>query len=179
MKKIAELQARTDPLTGLPNRRAFFEVGSYAFQNAKRNKEHLSLLMLDIDKFKSINDTYGHATGDVVLKQLAEMLINLLRTADLCARIGGEEFAILMGGTDLIGAVAVAEKIRLHIKSINVTAETASINFTTSFGVADISSDHFQLEALLRDADIALYEAKGQGRDRVVTKDKSSQSSLL
>jgi len=172
-KQYAELQARTDILTDLPNRRAFFEVGTYAFKNAKRNIGPLSIIMLDIDKFKRINDTYGHAIGDIVLQNFSSILSSSIRPSDICARLGGEEFAVLASNTDLSGAVTVAEKIRQNIEDHVVQIKDTEIKFTVSCGVANISSEHYELEDLLKDADMALYEAKGNGRNRVISKNNT------
>ena len=168
-KQLAEFQAKTDPLTGLANRRAFFEVGAFAFENAKRNNDSLALIMLDLDKFKEINDTYGHAMGDSILKGMTVCLLEELRPSDLCARLGGEEFAVLLPSTSLVGAVHVAEKIRLSLKAMDFFSGDTVLNITSSFGVAEMTSAHFQLEAVLRTADLAMYQAKEMGRDNVVS----------
>lgn len=168
-KEMAEQQARTDPLTGLANRRSFFELGSYALETAKREALDLAIIMLDLDKFKMINDEYGHAVGDVVLKEVANTLTISIRASDICARLGGEEFAILLCNTDLHGAALVAEKIRTSLSMIVISANEEKIQFTASFGVAQLANTSEQLDDLLKLADERLYQAKNSGRNRVVT----------
>jgi len=167
-KQYAEEQARTDPLTSISNRRAFFEVGPFTFNTAKRNKQPLSIVMMDIDKFKLVNDIYGHSVGDEVLRECAAALVARLRPSDLCARLGGEEFGFLLPMTDLAGAAFVAEKIREQLKTIKFNHNGKYFQVTASFGAAELNNTHIKLEDLLKDADTALYEAKGSGRDRVV-----------
>lgn len=157
------LQARTDPLTGLLNRRALTELAQRAMAHAVRHGSPLSVVLIDIDHFKQINDTHGHAAGDAVLVGLARLLSANLRAGDVCARLGGEEFLLLLPGTDRTQAMQVAEKLRLLMAS---EAEGAGIRWSSSFGVcsSDGSSD---FEGLLQRADEALYRAKAGGRNRV------------
>jgi diguanylate cyclase (GGDEF)-like protein len=157
------LQARTDPLTGLLNRRALTELAQRAMAHAVRHGSPLSVVLIDIDHFKQINDTHGHAAGDAVLVGLARLLNAHLRAGDACARLGGEEFLLLLPGTSRTQAVQVAEKLRLLMAS---EAEGAGIRWSSSFGVcsSDGTSD---FDRLLQRADEALYRAKAGGRNRV------------
>jgi len=168
-KYLAEQQARTDSLTELANRRSFFEIGSLALQQTEEGGGTLSVVMLDVDKFKNINDTYGHAVGDEVLKRIATALQQSLRPTDLCARLGGEEFAILLHNTDLHGAKKVAEKIRVLFTTIVIEADGEKIQFTASFGVSQLTSKGEQLDDLLKLADERLYKAKNSGRNCIVS----------
>jgi diguanylate cyclase (GGDEF)-like protein len=157
------LQARTDPLTGLLNRRALTELAQRAMAHAVRHGSPLALVLIDIDHFKQINDTHGHAAGDAVLVGLARLLNGNLRAGDACARLGGEEFLLLLPGTSQAQAVQVAEKLRLLMAN---EAEGAGIRWSSSFGVCswDGNSD---FDRLLQRADEALYRAKAGGRNRV------------
>jgi len=167
-KQLAEKQARTDPLTNLGNRRAFFELGSLEFDTARTNKQPLSIIMVDLDRFKFINDNYGHAAGDKVLKECAAAIVALLRPSDLCARLGGEEFGVLLPRTNLDGAECIAERIRKKLKTLRFVEDGKHFQLTASFGVAEVIDIHTHLETIIKDADIALYQAKEAGRDRVV-----------
>ncbi len=159
--------ATTDSLTGLRNRRHFMATASQEFERARRYQTPLSLLMLDADHFKSINDRYGHPVGDEALKTLAEHGRRQLREIDLFARLGGEEFAILLPQTDFIAARAVAERLRQTIAEQSVATGQESFHFTVSIGVASLDAHTMDLHDLLRHADDALYQAKQHGRNRV------------
>jgi diguanylate cyclase len=163
-KAAAEQLARTDTLTGLNNRRAFAEQGANMLRVARRRGYPVAAIMLDIDHFKKINDTYGHAAGDAALQHLAGLLKGRLRESDVCGRLGGEEFAILLPGANLDDARLVAEKIRQFIADSPIAFSESTIAMTSSLGVA-IGDE---LEELLRVADAALYRAKQGGRNRVV-----------
>jgi len=125
------------------------------------------VIMLDIDDFKRINDTWGHETGDLVLRGLAEALAAATRTIDLAARLGGEEFAILLPNTDAEGAHGVAERIQRELESMAVTVGDAHVGATASFGISSFP-DLVALDDLLNDADRSLYEAKRAGKNRIV-----------
>jgi diguanylate cyclase (GGDEF)-like protein len=165
----AERAARSDFLTGLDNRRAFWEQGERAVQDAARApaERPLAAVVVDIDHFKRINDTHGHAHGDAALRVMAEMLRQLVRKSDVCGRIGGEEFALVLPGTTLEEARALAERLREHILQRVVAHDGVSFRFTASFGVAALRADDGGLEAVLARADEALYNAKERGRNRV------------
>ena len=166
--KLTE-QANHDYLTNLYNRRYFNEVAQGFLQVAKREGNNVSVLMLDIDKFKGINDSYGHLIGDEVIKVLSAILIDNTRAADIVSRFGGEEFAILLPSTDGRGAFAIAEKLRCVVENNTIRIEKYNIKFTISIGISSINyhNDNHISEALNR-ADKALYEAKENGRNRTV-----------
>jgi diguanylate cyclase (GGDEF)-like protein len=162
--------AATDPLTGLPNRRAFEEALKRDLSRTERTGTSMALLILDIDFFKKVNDTYGHGTGDVVIKKVAEVLSRALRTGDIPARIGGEEFVAILPGSDASGGNIVAERIRNLIAAAKVPGPSGELSVTASFGVAAVTGSACRgaETTLLERADAALYEAKRSGRNRVV-----------
>lgn len=163
-----ERQAKSDALTGLSNRRSFEVLGRREVSRACRHEEPLAVLMMDIDKFKPINDTYGHDVGDEVLKMVAKVCTLQLREMDLFARLGGEEFALLLPNTDLENAQNVAERIRQTLEQTPVVTDSgATISFTVSIGVTALDVTLRDLKALLKKADEALYYAKNSGRNRV------------
>ncbi len=164
--RLMEL-ATTDSLTGLHNRRYFMDTATQEFERARRYQTPLSLLMIDADRFKSINDRFGHHIGDEVLKALAMIGQRQLRETDLFARLGGEEFAILLPQTDLADAQVVAERLRQTIAEHTVDTEQGLLNFTVSLGLSSLSPVTADLDDLLRQADVALYQAKQNGRNRV------------
>lgn len=164
--RLTEL-ANTDALTGLANRRHFLTELDHELERVQRSGKPGSLLMLDIDHFKRVNDSHGHAAGDRVLQALAGALASHLRRVDRVGRLGGEEFAILMPETPLDSALAYAERLRARIGALVVEAEGASIRFTISIGVAGMDVDDLRADPLLARADAALYRAKQAGRDRV------------
>jgi diguanylate cyclase (GGDEF)-like protein len=161
----------TDPLTHLYNRRYFTDASSTLFNLSLRDKKPLSLIMIDIDKFKNINDTFGHTIGDHVLVRLAHLLQESHRKSDFVCRYGGEEFVILLPETDLNSAFSVAREFREKIESCSISLENhQTIKFTVSLGVSQI--DHAKdtsIENILNRADEALYIAKGTGRNRVAS----------
>lgn len=163
----AERLSKVDHLTGLNNRRAFNDAIAPMWSSALRSHRHVSIIMLDIDKFKDINDTYGHAIGDVLLVETAKVLKEACREADVLARWGGEEFILFLPETDTANAVALAERLRSTIATIRVNAGDREIGFTASIGVAERPADSSDLEALISAADRQLYEAKASGRNRV------------
>ena len=160
--------AATDPLTGALNRRSFNERGTAELERAKRYDRATSILMLDIDRFKNINDTYGHGGGDAVLKVLVTCLQERLRPSDILGRLGGEEFAIILAETDITAAAAVAERLRLDIAALRVAVDEKSLSFSASIGVAQFAVHATNIKPALDDADRALYRAKSTGRNRVV-----------
>jgi diguanylate cyclase (GGDEF)-like protein len=157
-------QARTDPLTGLLNRRALAEIAVPALARARRSGSPLSLVLLDIDHFKQVNDAHGHAAGDAVLVGIAAMLRSRLRAGDGCARLGGEEFVLLLPDTGEAQALQVAEALRAQLAASDVAGVGPS---TASFGVSTGRGDA-DFDTLLREADRAMYAAKAAGRNRVV-----------
>lgn len=159
--------ARTDPLTGCANRRRFFELGRIEHERSHRYRRPLTVLFMDIDYFKSVNDRYGHAVGDQVLAAVAAAAGNELRTSDLLGRLGGEEFVILLPETDAAGGRIVAEQLRRRIGATVIAAEQGPVTVTASFGIADNSFRPADFDSLVSAADKALYEAKHLGRNRI------------
>ncbi len=166
-----EHQAKIDFLTGLVNRRCFLELSEQELVRARRYDSPMSILMMDIDFFKHINDNYGHKAGDQVLQKLASTCKFELREVDIIGRMGGEEFAILLPETPSQPAQEVAERLRLALYNtrVELTEKHTQIQFTVSLGVASMTKSHETLDALLQDADDALYQAKNQGRNQVAT----------
>lgn len=167
---IVQLQelAETDVLTGLYNRRHFDNMAAREWQRAQRMHRSLAILLFDIDHFKLINDTHGHAAGDIVLKEVSLRCQNLLREIDLLGRYGGEEFAILLQEADTLSAVMIAERLRATIAATPIMVDDKPIVVTASIGVA-ITADHTPgVGQLMEQADGALYRAKRAGRNRVV-----------
>jgi diguanylate cyclase (GGDEF)-like protein len=162
--RIAEEAARTDPLTGLYNRRAHTELGAFAVDHCRRLGVPVGLLLLDLDRFKAINDTLGHAAGDAALQAFGALLRQSLRGSDVCGRVGGEEFAVVLPHTTLAEARIVAEKLRLACAGLAIDAPEGRFGFTVSIGLAH---GPYGFDALLRQADAAMYEAKLAGRNRV------------
>jgi diguanylate cyclase (GGDEF)-like protein len=159
----------TDELTGLSNRRAFFLIGNEEIKKAQRYKTPLSLMILDIDKFKNINDTFGHDAGDAALQCLARTLQSKSREVDVIARLGGEEFGILLPNTKASDAVVLAERFRSAIEGEEcLIPDGRSARITASFGVATYRDEIANLDMLLQKADVAMYQAKNEGRNRVV-----------
>jgi diguanylate cyclase (GGDEF)-like protein len=165
--KLEQL-AMTDELTGLANRRAFFILGSHEVKQAARYQLPLSLIMLDIDKFKDINDNHGHETGDLILQMLAKTIKKGIRGVDVAARLGGEEFAVLLPSTHAAGAAVTAERLRLAVMKKYILHQGRKIAITISAGVAEYNKEKSDLDILLRNADVAMYQAKEEGRNQVV-----------
>jgi diguanylate cyclase (GGDEF)-like protein len=174
-KELLEMNERlrfmslTDGLTGLDNRRHLNDRIEEMFQHAQRLNEPFSVVMCDLDKFKSVNDTYGHQAGDEVLKQLADILKEEAREIDRVGRYGGEEFLLLLPGTVLDAAVTFAERVRKHVERHTFTFPGGSTKRTASFGVAGWPHPKIDdSDSLVRMADDALYVAKETGRNRVI-----------
>jgi diguanylate cyclase (GGDEF)-like protein len=161
-------QAVTDELTGLANHGHFQELLQAEIEQVRRYQHPVGLIMLDLDDFKSINDTYGHQQGDVVLKQVARVLRDTSREPDLPARYGGEEMAVILPHTDLEGASSISERLRTAIEGLRIPRldQDGTLRITASFGVA--ASAEGDKDALIADADAALYTAKRQGKNRTV-----------
>ncbi len=167
-KLIAEQLARVDPLTNLYNRRAFYELTLPILHNAERYNQNLSIIMMDIDRFKMINDRYGHSTGDEVIKLTAQTLQEMLRKGDICARWGGEEFIILLPETDTSQAMQLAERLREEISAKVLEISSGPVPFTVSLGVARRTADMATFDDLIKLADANLYKAKRAGRNVVI-----------
>ncbi len=164
-----EQLAITDSLTGLRNRRHFLELAEHEFQRARRYRRPLSIIMLDIDRFKQVNDTYGHAIGDQILQSIAACCRETLRALDSPSRYGGEEFSLLLPENDLAGARHAAERLRLRVAEAPIRTDRGLVSVTISLGVAEITPDCPNLKTLLDRVDTALYAAKNAGRNRVET----------
>jgi len=160
-------QANRDFLSNLYNRRYFISASSDSLALIKRQNSDLSLIMIDIDNFKYINDTYGHDTGDIVIKEVAKKLLEASRASDIVARMGGEEFTILLPDTDVSGATLLAEKIRLNIDSHLISVQSLNISVTISLGI-DTYTDGKNIDDLIAHADKALYVAKNSGKNRII-----------
>jgi diguanylate cyclase (GGDEF)-like protein len=159
--------ATRDYLTGLYNRRHFFEIGDRLFNRALRSQKNLAVAITDIDFFKRVNDTYGHDAGDIVLKKISEIFLNSFRANDLIARFGGEEFCFLLPDVDVHEAQAIFENLRRKIEQQPIVLNVdTTLNITTSIGVCTIVEKN--LEFALSKADNLLYEAKKSGRNRVI-----------
>ena len=171
MEKNAQLEALaiTDPLTGLANRRRLMSRLDEEVSRAQRYKTPLSVVMIDIDHFKQVNDTHGHAMGDAVLRNIGAMLKSCVRTTDLAARYGGEEFTLVLPHTDVPAALQVAENLRIRFSEIEHQLDGVTLRKTASMGIAarDGQGEVPQAEDLLKYADEALYHAKQNGRNQV------------
>ena len=167
-QKLAE-QATTDPLTGLPNKRALETALKRDLARADRQREALSLVVIDVDHFKKFNDTWGHATGDEVLRCVGKTLLGLVRAGDVPARYGGEEFVVVLPNTDRKGAHVVAERVRIALESMQVEGPQGMLKVTASLGVATTRGPgcEHSAETLFQRADAALYDAKRNGRNQV------------
>ena len=169
LRETLRTQALRDPLTGLPNRRDFEEVLPRELSRSERSQRPVSVLALDIDHFKRFNDTFGHDAGDVVLQSFGHTLRKITRTEDLPARLGGEEFMVILSDTNTEEAVAVAENIRQTIENMDVRHQNVSLGkITVSIGVASFPHHADQGLGLMQAADAALYRAKHEGRNRVL-----------
>jgi len=160
--------AKTDSLTGVSNRRHFFEKAEAELQRSRRYDRPLSVLMLDLDHFKSINDTHGHEAGDRVLVAVTELINGRLRDVDVLGRMGGEEFAVLFPETAAGQAASVADRIREVVEHARVPGDNAEVSVTVSIGVAELQDGDRTVDALIRRADKTMYKAKEQGRNRVM-----------
>jgi diguanylate cyclase (GGDEF)-like protein/PAS domain S-box-containing protein len=165
-ERLREL-ATSDSLTGLANRRHFLELARQELIRAERYRRDVSLLVMDIDHFKRVNDTFGHEMGDRVLKAVADVSRESLRNIDILARIGGEEFAGLLPHTGLEQAASVAERVRLAVANNAVLTGRGTVHVTISIGVSEAAGSSLDLDSFLRCADEALYAAKRAGRNRV------------
>ncbi|MGL1937019.1 MAG: diguanylate cyclase [Fibrobacterales bacterium] len=159
--------ATKDALTGLNNRRHFWELAEREVKRSVRYQNAVSIVMLDIDHFKNVNDTYGHAAGDLILKEVSRVFIDILRTTDIVGRVGGEEFALLLPETGTGESLQVIERIRTAVEETQVVRNDQSMKVTISAGVVDGSFSQ-NLEDLMNRADALLYEAKQSGRNKVV-----------
>jgi diguanylate cyclase (GGDEF)-like protein len=172
MQEKLKYLATTDSLSGLYNRAEFMNLARNEFTLAKKNNVELSLLIMDLDNFKTINDTFGHAAGDEIIREIGTIIKTSFRKTDIPGRIGGEEFAVVLKNSSLEEAKIVAEKVREIVSRRKVIYGEQEISLTVSIGVAairGITNDINDIEDILKMADDALYKAKAQGRNCVVT----------
>jgi diguanylate cyclase (GGDEF)-like protein len=166
--RLLERLASTDPLTGAYNRRHFIDVGNNELLRSHRYNHALTAMMIDIDHFKVVNDTYGHGIGDQALKETVRVIGATLRGEDTLGRLGGEEFAVLLPVTDATQAALPAERIRDAISQIVIKTPDAELTFTMSIGLTQGREGDKLVDTLLGRADEGLYQAKEKGRNRVV-----------
>ena len=165
-QKLEQLATR-DELTGLVNRRYFYELADAAIKRALRFQQPLSISMVDIDRFKLINDTHGHAAGDVVLKSFSDTMLKGIREIDVFARLGGDEFVLLLPGASPEHAYEVIERVRLTLNSHRIELADTSVSITLSAGIACMGGEGDTLEMIMQRADQALYQSKESGRNRI------------
>jgi diguanylate cyclase (GGDEF)-like protein len=168
-RELAE-QARTDSLTGALNRRAMEEAALREMARSMRHGYQLCIIMIDIDNFKHLNDSRGHAAGDCALQAFSRAVKTMLRSADLLARTGGDEFTILLPDTPSAAGIAAAERVRRAIEALEIPFEGGPIKFTVSVGVAQLNSEQGGWEGMMKRADEAMYDAKRHGRNSVATR---------
>ena len=161
------LLARTDELTGIYNRRRFIELASKEIERSNRYPGSFALIMFDLDKFKNINDMYGHDVGDHVLRAVARCAGSMAREVDIVGRLGGEEFAIALPQTDLRGALVVAERVRHAVECLEIVVRDITLRCTVSLGVAELAGCADNVDSILKASDLAMYRAKAGGRNRV------------
>ncbi len=164
--QMQEIAVR-DQLTGMLNRRGFSDAAAAAYASARRSNRPVSVIMTDVDRFKSINDMYGHMTGDLALRHFAAVLAHGRRTEDVLARIGGEEFALVLPGTDVEASIKIANELCERLASSPMKSDLEPLTMTASFGVATISVNDTCLTDVIIRADAALYRSKRSGRNRV------------
>jgi two-component system, cell cycle response regulator len=180
--KLLEEEARTDTLTGLPNRRALEEWIARQIRGAARHRFPIWVVLADLDSFKGINDTYGHAAGDAVLRTFAELLKRNTRASDICGRLGGDEFVLLITHVNAENIKLFMERLREQFAALSFPFVGLSVSTSASFGVAGLSGRQMpEFSVLLKLADEALYEAKREGRNRVVLRlcNLAAENSLL
>lgn len=177
--KLLQVQAETDALTGLSNRRHFLERLDGELERYRRYQRPLSVAMIDIDHFKKVNDTHGHAAGDKVLRALAELLVRELRAIDWAGRLGGEEFAIVFSETDLDKAKLVCERLLMTVGAMEVDIDVAKISITVSIGLTEVGPATQDSTDILKRADELMYAAKTGGRNRVEVDTRDEQAPPL
>ena len=173
-EKLQELSDR-DYLTGLYNRRKFEEFLSYEIKRSLRHHDKFTILMIDLDNFKYVNDTYGHAAGDLVLKEVTEIFGSNLRNADILARLGGDEFAVILPQTPYEEGFAVVEKLRSLLETTPISLMFEQITLTASFGIAEYPDQGENIESLLTGSDLAMYKAKRAGKNTIARADQTDQ----
>jgi diguanylate cyclase (GGDEF)-like protein len=173
--KQAVEKAYIDPLTGLNNRAAFDKSIEQEIELATRHKHTLTLMMLDIDRFKQINDNYGHIVGDAVLKNFADCIMECMRRSDIIFRYGGEEFSILLRNTQVAGAKLLAERMRKNVEEMEFDYNNIKLNVSVSIGLAELKEGDDR-NKLIERADALLYKAKESGRNRVMSEEDDNTS---
>jgi diguanylate cyclase (GGDEF)-like protein len=175
---LVSKQALTDPLTNCLNRRGFDEIVQQTFEKARRGNNQTVLIVADLDRFKRINDTYGHGAGDNTIRLFAEIFTEEIRTVDHLGRLGGEEFIILLWQTDLNGAKELVTRIRTRLSQTKIAGLPEPFRVTSSFGATVVETDETDINAIIHRADLALYQAKNNGRDqlRCLTKEQEQQA---
>jgi diguanylate cyclase (GGDEF)-like protein len=166
-KDAALEKAYTDELSGMGNRRAFFERGQDLLRLANSDQTPVSVIVMDIDHFKRINDAYGHAMGDEAIRAIANVILNMIRATDIQGRIGGEEFAVMLPQTELKGATELAERMRLAIEQAQIECSGVQVSVTASIGVSTSRDYKDDINSIVQRADSALYCAKRAGRNQV------------
>ena len=169
VRKKLILLAQTDSLTGLLNRSALFNQGQKLVQTSREQQLDLSVLLFDIDHFKLINDEFGHPVGDLVLEKIAQLVNETMRSRDIFARLGGEEFVAMLPSTDIDQAKAIAVRVMEKIAQYNFSEQGVNSNITLSIGVANIKDTNAEFDDILHAADLAMYQAKAQGRNQMVS----------
>lgn len=160
--------SQTDELTGLSNRRCFDNTYEKEFLRAKRYNNKLTVVIFDIDYFKSVNDTYGHQCGDYILKQVANSALQTFRKTDTVFRYGGEEFVVILTETDIEQSIIPLERFRKTIETLDLDYQGQKVNITVSIGACQLNEETSTKEELLEKADTALYKAKNCGRNQVI-----------
>lgn len=173
-ERLQELSDR-DYLTGLYNRRKFEEFLSYEIKRSLRHQDKFTILMIDLDNFKYVNDTYGHAAGDLVLKEVTDIFGSNLRNADILARLGGDEFAVILPQTAYEEGYAVVEKLRARLEATPISLMFDQITLTASFGIAEYPEQGENIESLLTGSDLAMYKAKRAGKNTIARADQTDQ----
>lgn len=164
---VLELLSKTDPLTQVANRRALFERGTMELARKNRSRTNLSLMLLDCDYFKVVNDQFGHQVGDELLKHVCKICAQEIRDIDFLARYGGEEFIIILPDCDLIGGAEIAKRIQTTLVKQCLKIDNKEICMTLSIGIATLNDKHTNFEQLINEADKAMYQAKENGRNRI------------
>ena len=164
LSRVLALQARTDPLTGAFNRRAMEEIALRETSRSIRHGNPLCMIVLDVDRFKLLNDTHGHAAGDCALQALVTQIKSMLRVNDVLARTGGEEFTVLLPHTSASAGILAAERVRQAIENLETLFDNMPLKFTVSAGVAQLDPSQGSWESMMRSADSAMYQAKEHGR---------------
>lgn len=165
--QVLQQLSNTDPLTKVANRRALFERGNMEFSREHRTHNHLTLMLLDCDYFKNVNDLYGHQVGDGLLQHVCKICQQEIREIDFLARYGGEEFIIILPNCDLTGGIEIANRIQSALANCNYISKGKEISMTLSIGVCTLTDKHTRFEQLVNDADNAMYLAKKNGRNRI------------